>query len=129
LLQFTPPGVETGLCDVVSSAESSNRETAVLPEWDQASPMLLFVRIARFAVGHDDALLSEDIAPLLSRTRSAGQTLNNDLKGQVNATGLPGDKGEVRSHVQGFMRQLLHLPEHVMNYFQYPSVQYAAALN
>jgi transposase len=55
--------------------------------------------------------------------------LNNDLKGQVNATGLPSDKGEVRSHIQDFMRQLLHLPEHVMNYFQHPSVQYAAALN
>jgi transposase len=55
--------------------------------------------------------------------------LNNDLKGQVNATGLPSAKGEVRSHIQGFMRQLLHLPEHVMNYFQHPSVQYAAALN
>ena len=55
--------------------------------------------------------------------------LNNDLKGQVNATGLPSDKGEVRSHIQGFMRQLLHLHEHVMNYFQHPSVQYTAALN
>ncbi len=55
--------------------------------------------------------------------------LNNDLKGRVNATGLPSDKGEVRSHIQGFLRQLLHLPEHVMNYFQHPSVQYAAALN
>jgi transposase len=55
--------------------------------------------------------------------------LNNDLKGQVNATGLPHNKAEVRSHIQGFMRQLLHLPEHVMNYFQHPSVQYAAAIN
>jgi len=55
--------------------------------------------------------------------------LNNDLKGQVNATGLPIDKAEVRSHIQEFMRRLLHLPEHVMNYFQHPSVQYAAAIN
>jgi transposase len=55
--------------------------------------------------------------------------LNNDLKGQVNATGLPHNKAEVRSPIQGFMRQLLHLPEHVMNYFQHPSVQYAAAIN
>jgi transposase len=55
--------------------------------------------------------------------------LNNDLKGQVNATGLPHDKKEVRSHIQEFMRRLLHLPEHVMNYFQHPSVQYAAAIN
>src|SRR5438309_235623 len=55
--------------------------------------------------------------------------LNNDLKGQVHATGLPHNKGEVRSHIQEFMRRLLHLPEHVMNYFQHPSVQYAAASN
>jgi transposase len=55
--------------------------------------------------------------------------LNNDLKGKVNATGLPHDKGEVRSHLQEFMRRLLHLPEHVRNYFQHPSVQYAAAIN
>ena len=47
--------------------------------------------------------------------------LNNDLKGQVNATGLPHDKGEVRSQIQEFMRRLLHLPEHVMSYFQHPS--------
>ena len=55
--------------------------------------------------------------------------LNNDLKGQVNATGLPHNKTEVRSHIQAFMRRLLHLPEHVMSYFQHPSVQYAADIN
>jgi transposase len=55
--------------------------------------------------------------------------LNNDLKGQVHARGLPHNKAEVRSHIQEFMRRLLHLPEHVMSYFQHPSVQYAAAIN
>jgi transposase len=55
--------------------------------------------------------------------------LNNDLKGKVHATGLPHDKAEVRSHIQDFMRRLLHLPERVMGYFQHPSVQYAAAMN
>lgn len=55
--------------------------------------------------------------------------LNNDLKGQVNGAGLPHDKTEVRSHMQAFMRRLLHLPEHVMSYFQHPCVQYAAAIN
>ncbi len=54
--------------------------------------------------------------------------LHNDLKGQVNEAGLPHDKYEVRSRIQDFMRKLLHLPEHVMSYFQHPSVQYAAAL-
>ena len=55
--------------------------------------------------------------------------LNNDLKGTVNAAGLPHNKGEVRSRIQQFMRKLLHLPEHIMSYFEHPSVQYAAALN
>ncbi|HEY7327870.1 MAG TPA: hypothetical protein VH592_09535, partial [Gemmataceae bacterium] len=32
-----------------------------LPELNQASPVLLFLRIARFAVGHEDALLSEGL--------------------------------------------------------------------
>jgi transposase len=60
---------------------------------------------------------------------NADEYLNNDLKGTVNAAGLPHNKGEVRSRIQQFMRQLLHLPEHIMSYFEHPSVQYAAALN
>jgi len=60
---------------------------------------------------------------------NADEYLNNDLKGSVNAAGLPHNKGEVRSRIQQFMRQLLHLPEHIMSYFEHPSVQYAAALN
>lgn len=59
---------------------------------------------------------------------NADEYLNNDLKGNVNAAGLPHDEGEVRSRIQAFMRKLLHLPERVMNYFLHPSVQYAAAL-
>lgn len=55
--------------------------------------------------------------------------LNNDLKGQVHTAGLPHDKAAVRSHIQEFMRRLLHLPERVMSYFQHPSVQYAAAMD
>jgi transposase len=54
--------------------------------------------------------------------------LNNDLKENVNASGLPHNKQEERSRIQEFMRHLLHLPEHVMNYFQHPCVQYASAL-
>jgi transposase len=67
--------------------------------------------------------------PRYSPELNPDEYLNNDLKGQVNATGLPHDKAEVRSHIQEFMRRLLHLPEHVMNYFQHPSVQYAADIN
>lgn len=55
--------------------------------------------------------------------------LNNDLKGRVNDAGLPHNKREARSRIQGFMRRLLHLREHVMSYFCHPSVQYAADIN
>jgi transposase len=67
--------------------------------------------------------------PRYAPERNPDEYLNNDLKGQVNATGLPHNKGEVRSRIQEFMRRLLHLPEHVMSYFRHPSVQYAAAMN
>ena len=53
--------------------------------------------------------------------------LNNDLKGGVNAAGLPDSKEDLRSRIQQFMRRLHHLPEHVRSYFQHPCVQYAAA--
>jgi transposase len=52
--------------------------------------------------------------------------LNNDLKGQINAQGLPDSKEELRSRIQRFMRGLLNLPEHVKSYFRHPCVQYAA---
>lgn len=61
--------------------------------------------------------------------RNPDEYLNHDLKENVNATGLPHSKGEVRSRIQHFMRRLLHLPDHVMSYFLHPSVQYAANLN
>jgi transposase len=60
---------------------------------------------------------------------NADAYLNNDLQGSVNAAGLPHNKGEVRSRMQQFMRTLLHLPEHIISYFEHPSVQYAAAVN
>jgi len=65
--------------------------------------------------------------PRYSPELNPDEYLNNDLKGRVNAAGLPHDKPELRSRIQGFMRKLLHLPKHVMSYFQHPCVQYAAA--
>ena len=57
---------------------------------------------------------------------NAAEYLNNDLKGGVNAAGLPHDKPELRTRIQELMRKLLHLPKHVMSFFQHPSTQYAA---
>jgi len=59
---------------------------------------------------------------------NADEYLNNDLKSSVNAEGLPHDKGQLRGRMQAFMHKLARLPEHVMNYFQHPCVQYAAAM-
>jgi transposase len=64
--------------------------------------------------------------PRYAPERNPDEYLNNDLKGRVNAAGLPQDKPEERSRIQEFMRRLLHLPQHVMSYFQHPAVQYAA---
>jgi transposase len=52
--------------------------------------------------------------------------LNNDLKGEVNAAGLPRNKRELGSHITAFMQKLMQLPERVRNYFQHPCMQYAA---
>src|SRR6266478_764402 len=59
---------------------------------------------------------------------NADEYLNQDLKQQVNAEGLPESKPALRSRIQAVMQRLLHLPEHVRNYFQHPCVQYAGSL-
>jgi transposase len=63
--------------------------------------------------------------PCYAPERNPDEYLNNDLKGQVNAEGLPNNKGELRSRMQAFMRKLLHLPQRVRNYFKHPCVLYA----
>jgi transposase len=65
--------------------------------------------------------------PRRAPERNPDEYLNNDLKGRVNAEGLPESKQDLRSRIQGFMRKLLHFPEHVRSYFNHPEVQYAAA--
>jgi transposase len=65
--------------------------------------------------------------PRRAPERNPDEYLNNDLKGQVNAEGLPDSKEDLRSRIQGFMRKLLHFPERVRSYFQHPFAQYAAA--
>jgi len=58
---------------------------------------------------------------------NAAEYLNNDLKGQVNADGLPGNRDELRSRIQRFMNKLRWLPERVRNYFKHPCMVYALA--
>jgi transposase len=84
--------------------------------------------VATWVAAHSDRL-EVFYLPRYAPELNADEYLNHDLKEQVNATGLPHDKGEVRSRIQCFMRKLLHLPQRVMSYFQHPSVQYAANMN
>ncbi len=84
--------------------------------------------VAAWVASHGDRL-ELFYLPRYAPELNADEYLNNDLKGQVNAAGLPRSKAEVRSRIQDFMRKLLHLPEHVMSYFEHPSVQYAANVN
>ena len=60
-------------------------------------------------------------APALNATEDR----NNDLKGQVNAAGLPDNQGALRSRMQGFMNQLRGPPQHVRNYFKHKCMIYA----
>jgi transposase len=66
--------------------------------------------------------------PAYAPERNPEEYLNNDMKGSINATGLPDDGEELRSRIEGFMARLRHLPERVSSYFSHPCVQYAAGL-
>ena len=66
--------------------------------------------------------------PCYAPERNADEYLNNDLKGQVNAEGLPHDRPELRSRIQAILQRLAHLPEHVRHYFQHPAMQYATEM-
>jgi transposase len=67
------------------------------------------------------------LLPRYAPERNADEYLNNDLKENVNAAGLPHNKEELTSHITAFMEKLMQLPERVRNYFQHPCMQYAAA--
>ena len=60
---------------------------------------------------------------------NATEYLNNDLKGQVNAAGLPDNKDGLRSRMRQFMHKLQQLPQHVKNYFKHPCMLYALGQN
>ncbi len=66
------------------------------------------------------------LMPRRSPELNPDEYLNNDLKGNVHAAGLPHTVAELGQRVRAFLDKLLHLPEHVMSYFQHPCVQYAA---
>jgi transposase len=64
--------------------------------------------------------------PAYSPEMNPVEYLNNDMKGAVNEAGLPPDRPTLRGRLVGFMRRLVHVPEHVISYFLHPWTQYAA---
>jgi transposase len=81
--------------------------------------------VADWVAGHADRIELFWL-PKYAPELNADESLNNDLKGAINAEGLPGSTAELRSRIERFMGKRLHLPEHVRNYFRHPCVQYAA---
>jgi transposase len=64
--------------------------------------------------------------PAYSPEMNPVEYLNNDMKGAVNAAGLPDDRGTLHARIVGFMEHLANVPKHVISYFLHPWVQYAA---
>ncbi len=83
--------------------------------------------VQRWLAAHRDR---NEVVPLprYAPEGNADEYLNNDMKGRVKADGLPDNREELRDTIQAFMRRLSHLSQHVMGYFQHPSMQYAAAV-
>jgi len=65
--------------------------------------------------------------PAKTPERNPVEYLNNDLKGNVYATGLPKDRPEMHAKLETFMHYLASLPERIMSYFTHPMTRYAAA--
>lgn len=81
--------------------------------------------VARWVEQHEDRL-AVFYLPRRAPERNPDEYLNNDVKGQLNAAGLPASQSELRSKLQQFMHHLRKLPEHIMSYFRHPLIQYAA---
>lgn len=82
--------------------------------------------VADWVAGHADRIELFWL-PKYAPELNADEYLNNDLKGVINAEGLPGSREELRSRMVRFMSELRQLPERVQSYFDHPCVQYAAS--
>jgi hypothetical protein len=65
--------------------------------------------------------------PKYTPERNPTEYLNNDVKEEVNAGGLPRNEQELHTHVDNFLHKIAYWPERIMSYFCHPAVQYAAA--
>lgn len=54
--------------------------------------------------------------------------LNNDLKTNVHAEGLPKNAQELHGKLESFLERLAQLPQRIVSYFKHPCIQYAAGV-
>jgi transposase len=82
--------------------------------------------VSNWVAAHGDRI---ELIPLPKYVpeRNPVEYLNNDVKAEVNAGGLPKDEEELDSNVNEFLHKLAFWPKRIMSYFCHPAVQYAAA--
>jgi transposase len=84
--------------------------------------------VKAWAAAHADRI---ELIPLpkYAPERNPVEYLNNDVKEEVNAQGLPEDQEELEGNVNEFLHKLASWPERNKSYYFHPAVQYAAADN
>jgi transposase len=89
-------------------------------------PAHVAVAVQDWVWAHEDQI---ELFTLPAKTpeRNPVEYLNNDLKGNVYATGLPKDRLEMHAKLETFMHYLASLPERIRSYFRHPMTRYAAA--
>ena len=112
-------GMPPGILDRGAGLTHSPQPVDGLPPHEKAT-------VTHWVEKHEDRL-AVFYLPRYSPELNADEYLNNNLKSQVNADGLPDNSKTLRSRIQRFMHQLLNLPEHIKSFFTHPCVQYAAA--
>jgi transposase len=65
--------------------------------------------------------------PKYSPELNPDEYLNCDVKGNVNAGGLPRTRDELKSNLKAFMQRLAKLPKRIASYFQHKCINYAEA--
>ena len=91
-------------------------------------PAHVAVAVQDWVWAHEDRI---ELFTLPAKTpeRNPVEYLNNDLKGNVYATGLPKDRQEMHTKLETFLQHLADLPKRIMSYFRHPMTQYAATAN
>jgi transposase len=65
--------------------------------------------------------------PKYSPELNPDEYLNCDVKGNVNARGLPQTRDELKSNLKAFMQKLAKMPSRIASYFQHKCINYAEA--